>query len=60
MKSTNNQAQKKYLAEKRKQLRVWVENEKYEQFKQAVEKDRTSIYAVINAFIDSYIAEAGE
>lgn len=60
MKSTNNQAQKKYLAEKRKQLRVWVENEKYEQFKQAVEKDGTSIYAVINAFIDSYIAEAGE
>lgn len=60
MKSANNQAQKKYLAEKRKQLRVWVENEKYEQFKQAVEKDGTSIYAVINAFIDSYIAEAGE
>lgn len=60
MKSTNNQAQKKHLAEKRKQLRVWVENEKYEQFKQAVTKEGTSIYAVINAFIDSYIAEAGE
>lgn len=60
MQNNNNQAQKKHLAEKRKQLRVWVENEKYEQFKQAVAKDGTSIYAVINAFIDSYIAEAGE
>lgn len=60
MKNNNNQSVKKCLANTRKQLRVWVENEKYEQFKQAVAKEGTSIYAVINAFIDSYIAEAGE
>lgn len=60
MQNDNNKSVKKCLANTRKQLRVWVENEKYEQFKQAVAKEGTSIYAVINAFIDSYIAEAGE
>ena len=60
MKNNNNQSVKKCLANTRKQLRVWVENEKYEQFKQAVAKEDTSIYAVINSFIDSYIAKAGE
>lgn len=46
--------QKKYLSTQ-KQLRVWVKPDKYEQFKQKVDDSGTSIYAVINAFIDDYI-----
>lgn len=55
MSNDKNSAQKKYLSEKRKQLRVWVENQKYEQFRQLVSDDGESIYSVINSFIDSYI-----
>ena len=47
-------AQKKYLSS-RKSLRVWVSNEKYDAFKEAVTKNKKSIYGVINEFIDSYI-----
>lgn len=60
MPNDNNQSVKKSLANTRKQLRVWVEKEKYELFKQAVAQNDASIYSVINAFIDSYIQEAGE
>lgn len=46
-------AQKKYLSSK-KALRVWVPQENYDAFKQAVEKNGTSIYSVINKFIIDY------
>ena len=47
-------AQKRYLASK-KQLKVWMTADKYERFKAAVAANDTSMYAVINAFVDSYI-----
>lgn len=50
-------SQRKYL-DKQKQLRVWVNPEKYEQFRAAVEKNGTSMYAVINQFIDDYIEKS--
>jgi len=46
--------QKKFLATQ-KQLRVWIKPEKYELFKLKAKENETSIYAVINDFIDSYI-----
>ena len=60
MPNDNNQSVKKSLANTRKQLRVWVEKEKYELFKQAVAQNDASIYSVINSFIDSYIQETEE
>lgn len=51
--------QRKYL-DKQKQLRVWVNPEKYEQFRAAVEKNGTSMYAVINQFIADYIDQNRE
>lgn len=53
------QSQKKYL-EKKKQLRVWVDENKYNKFKVAVEQNQTSIYALINQFIDNYLNQQGE
>ena len=47
-------AQKKYLSG-RKQLRVWIEKDKYEKFESLVRKNGESIYGVINRFIDQYI-----
>ena len=49
-------AQKSYLKDKRKQLRVWVESEKYERFADKVKQNGTSIYALVNQFIDDYLA----
>ena len=60
MPNDNNQSVKKSLANTRKQLRVWVEKEKYELFKQAVAQNDASIYGVINSFNDSYIQETEE
>lgn len=51
----NYAPQKKYLSESRKQLRVWVDTNKYETFKNLVAKNDTSIYSLINKFIDEYI-----
>lgn len=51
----NYAPQKKYLAESRKQLRVWVDTNKYETFKNLVAQNETSIYSLINNFIDEYI-----
>ena len=45
-------AQKKYLSESRKQLRVWVDAEKYAVFQDLVKKNETSMYALVNQFID--------
>lgn len=47
-------SQKKYLQTK-KQLRVWVEAEKYALFQKKVEQNGQSIYAVVNQFIDDYL-----
>ena len=48
-------SQKKHLSETKKQLRVWVDVEKYSKFQNAVEENGTSIYSLINNFIDEYI-----
>ena len=47
-------SQKKYLSQQ-KQLRVWVNADKFEQFKEAVLKNGESLYGVINQFIDEYL-----
>lgn len=47
-------SQRKYL-DRQKRLQVWVNAEKYEQFRAAVEKNGTSMYAVVNQFIADYI-----
>lgn len=52
-------SQRKYL-DKQKRLQVWVNSEKYEQFRAAVEKSDTSMYAVINQFIADYIDQHKE
>ena len=57
MKKSPSEITQKHLKEKRHQLRVWVENEKYEAFKELVDKNGVSIYSLINTFIDDYIAE---
>ena len=60
MSESNYAAQKKHLQSK-KQLRVWMDAEKYESFKTAVQKDGKSIYELINNFVDEYLKEkAGE
>ncbi len=51
--------QKKYF-QNRKQLRVWVETEKYQRFEAAVKKQGESLYSTINRFIDEYCEKAGE
>ena len=51
--------QKKYF-QNRKQLRVWVEAEKYQCFEAAVKAQGKSLYSVINQFIDDFCKEAGE
>ena len=48
--------QKKYL-EKRYNLRVWVDQEKYDRFKALVDANGTSVYALVNQMIDRYIEE---
>lgn len=56
MEQNNYEPQKKYL-DKRKQLRVWIDPQKYAEFQAAVEKNGTSIYAVINDYIEKYIID---
>ena len=50
--------QKEYLKNKRKQLRVWVGKEKYERFAAKAEQNGVSVYALINKFMDDYLAGA--
>ncbi len=52
-------AQKRYLASK-KQLKVWMSADKYERFKSAVSANNTSMYAVINSYVDAYLEKAGD
>ncbi len=50
------EAQKKYLAT-RKRLNVWTDPQKYEAFKKKAQENGTSVYALINKFIDDYLAQ---
>lgn len=48
--------QKKHLSEK-KQLRVWVNAEKFDRFKKTVAVQNDSIYRLINEYVDNYLSE---
>lgn len=50
------EAQKKYLSTK-KQLRVWIDGEKFERFKKTTTENGDSIYGVINSCVDDYLKE---
>lgn len=41
-------------------IRVLVETETHERFADKVQQNGTSIYALVNEFIDDYLAKAGE
>lgn len=51
--------QKKYLSTQ-KQLRVWVDPEKYDALKEKASHDGTSIYALVNKWINQYLQEGPE
>lgn len=52
-------AQKKYLSAQ-KQLRVWLAPEKYEALKEKAHAEGTSIYALVNRWVDAYLQETPE
>lgn len=47
-------SQKKYLST-RTQLRVWVDPEKYERLKEKAKANGTSVYALVNGWMDRYL-----
>lgn len=49
-------SQKKHLSNK-KQLRVWIDAEKFNRFKITVAAKEDSIYKLINKYVDDYLAE---
>ena len=51
--------QKKYLAS-RKQLRVWLSPEKYDALQEKARTEGTSIYALVNHWVDAYLQETPE
>ncbi len=55
-KNNNNTAQKKYLSSQ-KQLRVWLDAEKFDSFKRCAEENNTSMHRLINDFVDTYLIE---
>ena len=57
MAKTHNEVVQKHLSEKKQQLRVWVDKEKYEKFKAKVQANGESIYGLINRYIDEYLRE---
>ncbi len=57
LESDKYSSQKKYLSTQ-KQLRVWVNPDKYAAFKQKVESNGTSVYSLINKWIDQYLHES--
>lgn len=57
--NNNNIAAKKYLKTK-KQLRVWMDADKYEKFQTLLKRENRSVYAAINEFVSDYIEKAGE
>ena len=58
MQESDKYASQKNHLSKQKQLRVWVNPDKYEAFKQKVEANGASIYFLINAWIDQYLYES--
>lgn len=52
-------AQKKHLATK-KNLRVWVDSAKYDVLKEKAASSGTSIYALVNGWIDEYLKDEPE
>lgn len=56
IKNNNHSAQKKYLANQ-KQLRVWLDSDKFETFKKVAELSGTSMHRLINDYVDEYIFE---
>lgn len=50
-----NAAAKKHLAEKKHNLRVWVDKDKYETFKSLADRNNESVYFLVNRMIDEYI-----
>ena len=58
MQESDKYASQKNHLSKPKQLRVWVNPDKYEAFKQKVEANGPSIYSLINAWIDQYLYES--
>ena len=57
IKNSNHRAQKKYLSSQ-KQLRVWLDAEKFESFKTAAEHSGTSMHRLINDFVDEYLIDS--
>lgn len=57
IKNSNHRAQKKYLSSQ-KQLRVWLDAEKFENFKTAAEHSGTSMHRLINDFVDEYLIDS--
>jgi hypothetical protein len=51
--------QKKYLSSQ-KQLRVWLSPEKYDALKEKAHTEGTSIYALVNRWVDEYLQETPE
>lgn len=51
--------QKKYLSSQ-KQLRVWLSPEKYDALKEKAHAEGTSIYALVNNWVDAYLQESPE
>ncbi len=49
-------SQKQHLSNK-KQLRVWMDAEKFDRLKVVVTAKNESIYGLINKFVDDYLAE---
>ena len=58
IKNINYTAQKNYLSS-RKQLRVWLEAEKFDHFKTVASDNGTSMHRLINDFIDDYLLTCG-
>ena len=46
--------QKKHLATQ-KQLRVWMSPEKFEALKEKAAQNGTSVYALVNQWVDQYL-----
>lgn len=44
--------------EKRKQLRVWLDINKYERLRQKTSAEGVSIYRLVNDFVDGYLASS--
>ena len=44
--------------EKRKQLRVWLDCNKYERLLQKTSAEGVSIYRLVNDFVDGYLASS--